>query len=114
MKKQDLNFTLDDVINCNPRIVSGVDFWKTSADGVPHQVSSGYNGEKWTVKLPDNIPLKYKGRRFTSAIVNLNCFEFVDEIEVHYGGPSCGGFAIRFTDPDSEAFEDVTSFYKAR
>ena len=86
MKRNDFNPSFDDLMTLDRRILWGAcDFWAVNQDGVPHRLSAGYNGEKWTVKVPALIPMKHKGRKLTSMIVYCNACDTVTYIEAHYG-----------------------------
>lgn len=82
------DFEHGDLLSCSwDRLLwAGGDFWKEDMDGVPHQLSAGYNGEYWTVKVPDFIPMKYKGRKLGRLTIWCNSCELVTGIEAHYAG----------------------------
>ena len=112
MKLNDFNFDALDFDKW-PRVLWGKgNVWKTSQDGIPHRLTAGYNGELLSVFIPEGIPMKYKNRKATSAIIYCNSCELVTGIEIHYGNPSCfDGHALQIN-PETLDHKDVTSFYR--
>lgn len=92
------------------RILWGAgDIWKTDNNGVPHRHIDKY-GNKLSVFIPECIPFTYKRRKATSAIIWCNSCDMVTVVEIHYGRPGCGGYAVTYS--ENMEPKDVTDFYK--
>lgn len=61
------------------------DIWKTDSNGCPHRLSAGYNGELFTLEVPEAIPMKYKNRKLGRLVIWCNSCEQVTGVEAHYG-----------------------------
>ena len=93
----------DDLMTLNERLLwANGDIWKTDSDGVPHRFCSMY-GELFTVKLPDNVPLKYKGKKARRAIIFCNSCELVTGFEIYY----TGGNVLVFDNPESTEYRVI-------
>jgi len=103
MKLDIFNPTFDDLMALDERILwKGGDVWKVNQDGVPHRYISKF-GDLLTVKLPDNIPVKYKGRKATRVVIWCNACDLVTGIEVHY----TGNHVLQFKNPDSTEYREI-------
>ena len=103
MKLDKLNPSIDDLINMDSRILYGAgDIWRTDADGVPHRLITMY-GDLLTVKVPENVPMKYAGKKLRRLIVACNACDTVTGMEARY----TGGRTLVFRDPESRIFEDL-------
>lgn len=110
MKLDTFNPSTEDIISMNDRLLwSAGDIWKTDKEGIPHQ-HIHRDGSKLTVKIPEEIPMKYKGRKMTSIIIWCNACELVTGIESHYGRPDAGGYAVAYDENFKST--DVTNYYK--
>lgn len=107
MTLNDFNPTYDELLELGNRILwRGGDVWCEDMDGVPHSLRTMY-GEMLTIKLPDNFPTKYKGRKARKAVIWCSSCETVTGVEIHF----TGGRVIAFSDPDSTTYRDVTDYY---
>ena len=109
MKLNAFNPDFDDLMTGNRILWSAGDIWKADSNGIPHRHISR-DGNKLSVKIPAEIPMKYKNRKMTSVIIWCNTCELVTGIEAHYGRPGAGGYAVAY---DGEFTpRDVTDFYR--
>lgn len=112
MKLSAWNPSHDDMMSMNSRILwSAGDIWKTDQNGIPHSFRNMY-GDMFSVIVPAGIPLKYKNRKITRAIIWCNSCEMVTGIELHYGSPLAGGYAVQ-VNPVSLIISDVTNYYES-
>lgn len=88
------------------------DIWQMDSRGAAHRRSAGYCGERFSVRVPELIPLKYRNRKITSVIVYCDLSENVTGIEAHYGQPAAGGYSVTCF-PDSGVINDTTDFYRS-
>lgn len=103
--------SFDDLMKGGPRVLWGRgDIWQEGADGVPHRRIDIF-GNLPTIILPDSIPVKYKNRKATSAVIRCDAAGTVTGIEVHHGSPLADGYAVAYR-PDGWTPEDVTDFYR--
>lgn len=103
MKLDSFNPSFDDLMTLDKRILwRAGDIWKTDNDGIPHSYRTMY-GEKMTVKLPDNFPLKYKGRKVCGAVIWCNACELVTGVELKF----TGGHVIAFDNPEAPTYRVV-------
>jgi len=109
MKLNDFNFDIDDVIAGAFILYGKADIWKEDQNGIPHSFRNKY-GEKASVKVPDVIDRKYKGRKLSSMIIMCNACELVTGVEAHYGRPGAGGYAVMYNGEFTK--KDVTAFYR--
>ena len=89
------------------------DIWRTDSDGVPHRMSANYTGGKWSVRVPDSVPMKYRNRKATSMIIWCNACGLVTGVETHYGNPFTTGYAVQLM-PETGCTRDVTAHYRKR
>lgn len=108
MKLDSFNPSHDEIIFLNPRVMfGGGDIWKVDQNGIPHSFRTMY-GDFQTIKLPDNFPMKYKGKKVRRAVIWCNSCETVTGVELFF----TGGNVIAFDDPDSSTFRDVSDEHK--
>lgn len=86
MTMKDLEPTWEEVAYCAPSVCFGGDFWKEDFNGVPHRLMASYVGGPWAVKVPERVPLKYKGRKLKGLVIWLDACENVTGVEATYTG----------------------------
>ncbi len=111
MNISDFRPSFDDLMKGGPRVLWGRgDIWQEGADGVPHR-RIDILGNLPTIILPDCIPVKYKNRKATSAIIFCDAAGTVTGIEIHHGSPFANGYAVAYR-PDGWTPEDATAHYR--
>lgn len=109
MKLNAFNPSFEQLMDGSRILWKAGDVWKTDNNGIPHRQMTIY-GDKLSVFIPENIPFKYKRRKATSAIIWCNSCELITCVEMHYGRPGCGGYAVAYNEKLEP--KDVTDFYK--
>lgn len=111
MNIDSLKPSYDDVISLN---FYRSDIWRIGRDGVPHQLTGGYCGEKLSLLRPVFVAGKYKNRRFTSASVVIDYLGNVQTYDAHYGHYSRDGYTVRhsFDFFGNRSEKDITPAYR--
>ena len=100
------NPSFDDLMNDKRLLWQGGDVWKVNQDGVPHQHISR-EGNLLTVKVPDNVPMRYRGKKLRRLTIWCNACDLVTGLEARY----TGGRTLTFRNPASAIYEDLGNLY---